>query len=452
MAGDTVDSSEQFGSIVRPMSRLRSLFADTRPLENPDFRRLWIANIVTMIGAQLSVVAVPAQIYQITMSSAYVGLTGVFGLVPLIVFGLWGGALADVMDRRKLLMLTTSGMIITSALFWAQAALGLNNVWLVLGLFSVQQACFAVNQPTRAAVVPRLISPNQLPAANSLNMTVFQFGGIAGPLVGGALIPVIGLSWLYLVDTFCLLATIWAVLKLPPLPPDRDPESGPARVPGLRSVLEGFAYLRNHKVLLMSFVVDLIAMVFGMPRALFPQIAHESFGGPTAGGLAFALLFAAIPAGAVLGGVFSGWVSRVEHQGRAVVISIIAWGVAMTGFGAAIFLTDPTDPGRTSLMLTLATVMLVLGGAADMASAAFRMTMLQDAATDNVRGRLQGVFTVVVAGGPRVADVVHGSTAALVGTAAASAGGGVGVVVGVVIASIAVPAFVRYRVGSTRAL
>lgn len=429
------------------MPSLRSLFADTRPLENPHFRRLWAANIVTMIGAQLSVVAVPAQIYEITRSSAYVGLTGVFGLVPLVVFGLWGGALADAMDRRRLLLFTTAGMIITSALFWVQAALGLNNVWLVLALFSVQQACFAVNQPTRAAVVPRLIPSTQLPAANSLNMTVFQFGGIAGPLVGGALIPIVGLSWLYLVDTFCLLATVWAVLKLPALPPDRGDDEAAVtrrRVPGIRSVLEGFAYLRHHKVLLMSFVVDLIAMVFGMPRALFPQVAHENFGGPLAGGLAFALLFAAIPAGSVMGGIFSGWVSRVQRQGLAVVVCIAVWGLAMVGFGLGIGFADPARPDS---MLVLAVAMLVIGGAADMASAAFRQSMLQDAASDAVRGRLQGVFTVVVAGGPRVADVAHGSVAALAGAAATTAGGGVAVVVGVVLAALLVPAFVRYRVG-----
>ena len=188
--------------------QLRGLMADTRPLTNGHFRRLWFANIVTVIGAQLTVVAVPAQIYQITGSSAYVGLTGLFGLVPLVVFGLYGGALADVMDRRTLLLVTTTGLIATSAAFWLQAALDLDNVWLLLGLFSVQQAFFGVNQPTRSAILPKLVPLDQLPAANSLNMTVFMAGGIAGPLVGGALIPILGYSWLYLVDTITLLATL----------------------------------------------------------------------------------------------------------------------------------------------------------------------------------------------------------------------------------------------------
>lgn len=414
--------------------QIRGLFADTTPLRTRPFRRLWQANIITVIGAQLTVVAVPAQIYAITGSSAYVGLTGVFGLVPLIVFGLWGGALADVMDRRTLLIGTTAGLILTSALFWVQAAARMNDVWVLLGLFAVQQAFFAVNQPTRAAILPKLLPPEQLPAANSLSMTVTQAGAIAGPLVGGALIPLVGFSWLYLLDTITLFATLGAVVSLPRLPVE-----GIAGSPGLRSVIDGFRYLRGHPVLLMSFVVDLIAMVFGMPRALFPQIAHESFGGPIEGGPALALLFAALPVGAVLGGVFSGWVTRVRREGLVIVISIVVWGLAIVGLGIAVALA----PGAP--FLALAVLMLAIGGAADMASAAFRTSMLQASASDEVRGRLQGVFIVVVAGGPRVADVLHGSAAAVAGTAVTVAGGGVLVVVLVLLAVLIVPGFLRYR-------
>jgi MFS family permease len=417
--------------------RFEGLFADTRPLRNEHFRRLWVANIVTVIGAQLTVVAVPSQIYALTGSSAYVGLTGVFGLVPLIVFGLWGGALADAMDRRTLLMITTTGLIVTSGCFWLQAALGLENVWLLLCLFAVQQAFFAVNQPTRSAVLPKLLPAYLLPSANSLNMTVFMVGGIAGPLVGGALIPLVGFSWLYLVDTVTLFATLGAVVGLPALPVE-----GVRVAPGLRAVVDGFVYLRGQPVLMMSFVVDLIAMVFGMPRALFPELADVAFGGPSEGGLAFALLFAAIPAGAVVGGVLSGWVSRVERQGLAVVVAVVVWGLAMVGFGVAALLA----PRAPMPFLVVAVLMLAVGGAADMASAAFRMSMLQSAASDEVRGRLQGIFIVIVAGGPRVADVVHGAAAAVTGAAIAAAGGGVLVVVGTVLAALAVPAFVRYRV------
>ena len=416
---------------------MQSFLADTRPLRDAHFRRLWTANIVTVIGAQLTVVAVPAQIYLITGSSAYVGLTGVFGLVPLIVFGLWGGALADVLDRRTLLVATTVGLIATSSLFWVQAALGLDNVWLLLGLFSVQQAFFAVNQPTRSAVIPRLLPTHLLPAANSLNMTVMQAGAIGGPLIAGALIPVFGFQWLYLIDMLTLVPTLSAVLSLPRLPIE-----GTTGTLGIGAVIDGFRYLGGQPVLLMSFLVDIIAMVFGMPRALFPEMAQLDFGGPAGGGFAFALLFAGIPIGAVLGGIFSGWVSRIERQGLAVLACVIVWGLAMTGFGVAVAAADLAR----GPFLVLATSMLVVGGAADMASAAFRTSMLQSAAADDVRGRLQGVFTVVVVGGPRIADVAPGTVAAGAGAAATAAGGGILVVVATVLAALAFPAFVRYRI------
>lgn len=417
-------------------SSLRGLFADVRPLQSPHFRRLWLANIVTVIGAQLTVVAVPAQAYSITGSSGMVGLTGVFGLVPLIVFGLWGGALADHMDRRRLLEITTLGLVVTSALFWVQAFMGLNNVWVLLGLFSLQQAFFAVNQPTRTAILPKIISGDQLPAASALNMTVMSAGAIAGPLVGGALIPIVGYSWLYFLDALTLFATLYAVWKLPPLPVDR-----PMGQPGLRAVVDGLVYLGAHKILLVSFVVDLIAMIFGMPRALFPEMAHVSFGGPAEGGLEFALLYAAMPLGAVLGGVFGGWVSRVSRQGLAVLWAIAIWGAAMAIMGLAVGLA----PHASRLMLGLALGMLVIGGAADMASAAFRQTILLNSADDAVRGRLQGVFIVVVAGGPRIADVVHGGASEAVGPAWATGGGGLLVLVGIALCALVFTSFRRYR-------
>ncbi|MGY0388403.1 MFS transporter [Nocardioides sp. WG-D5] len=422
-------------------AKLKGAVADTRPLQEPHFRRLWTAGIVTMIGAQLTVVAVPAQIYADTGSSAYVGLTGVFGLVPLIVFGLYGGALADHFDRRTILMVSTTGLIVTSALFWLQSALGNTNVWALLCLFSVQQAFFAVNQPTRNSLLPKILPAHLLPAANSLNMTVFQAGAIAGPLVAGVMLPFTGFTWLYAIDTVTLFATLYAVVLLPRIPV----EGAGSKVPGLRSVWDGFAYLRHQPVLLMSFVVDLIAMVFAMPRALFPQIAHESFGGPSEGGIAFALLFAAIPAGAVIGGIFSGWVSRIEAQGRVVMWCIAVWALGITLFGLTVTFADHF----TALMLGLGVLFMMVAGAADVASAAIRMSILQSAADDNVRGRLQGVFTVVVAGGPRVADVLHGGAAAVVGTAIATTGGGLLNLLGIALCALLVPSFLAYRVNRT---
>ena len=415
------------------------LFADTTPLRTLDFRRLWLAGIVTVIGGNLTIFAVPVQLYALTQNSAYVGLAGLFALVPLIVFGLWGGAWADAMDRRLLLIITSCGLAVASVLLWLQSALELNNVWVVLCLLSFQQAFYAVNSPTRSAAIPRMIPGDQLPAANSLNMTVFQFGAIVGPLLAGVMLRWVDLSTLYLIDAITCVLPIWATFRLTPMPVLSAQKTGQW---GLAAVLDGFRYLAGNRVVLMSFVVDLIAMILGMPRALFPQMAHQSFGGPIEGGTTMALLAASMAVGAVAGGVFSGWLPRIRRQGLAVVVAIVIWGLAVAGFGVASWLAH----GSAHMWLWIALAFLAIGGAADMVSSAFRQSILQTAASDDLRGRLQGVFTVVVAGGPRLADALHGAAAAAMGTAVAATGGGVLVVIGVVVAALVVPAFVRYRV------
>ncbi|HEV7975268.1 MFS transporter [Amycolatopsis sp.] len=422
--------STEPGTAPRKSARkvLGSIVVDTRPLKLPAYRRLWVSTAITAVGSQLTAVAVPKQVFDITGSSGFVGLTGAVALVPLLVFGLWGGAIADTVDRRKLLLVTNTGVAVTSAALWLQAFLGLNSVWLVLLLLGVNQAFFAVNMPTRSAVIARLVPVELLPAAISLGATVMQFGAVLGPMAAGALMPVVGLSTLYLVDTVVLTVTLWAVWKLPPLPP----LNGPVRRAGLRDVIDGFRYLATQKILLASFLVDIIAMVFGMPRALFPEMAERTFGDPPGGGPALGWLFAAIPIGALLCGIASGWLSRISRHGVAVTIAVVAWGVAIIGFGL-------------SQSLWLAVVFMALAGAADFVSMVFRSSILQSATTDEMRGRLQGVFTVVVAGGPRIADVTHGWTAAGVGTAASAAGGGFLVIVFVVLAVALLPAFWRYR-------
>ena len=416
------------------------LFADTTPLRSPDFRRLWVAGIPTVIGANLTIFAVPVQIYALTGSSAYVGLAGLFALVPLVVFGLLGGAWADAMDRRTLLIIASCGLAVASVLLWVQAILGA-GVWVVLCLLAMQQAFYAINAPTRSAAIPRMVAAGDLPAANSLNMTVAQFGAIVGPLLAGLLLNWVDLPTLYMIDALTCLIPVWATWRLSPMPPVGAVGAvGESRF-GFAAVLDGFRYLATNTVVLMSFVVDLIAMVLGMPRALFPQIAAVDFGGPVEGGTTMALLAAAMSAGAVAGGVFSGWLPRVDRQGLAIVVAIVVWGAAMAGFGLAVGRAG----GHPGAVLWVALAFLAVGGAADMVSAAFRSTMLQQAASDEVRGRLQGVFIVVVAGGPRLADTVHGAAGALLGTSVAAAGGGVLVVVGVLLAAVAVPAFLGYR-------
>ncbi|WP_191984154.1 MFS transporter [Amycolatopsis eburnea] len=407
---------------------LGRIIVDTRPLKIPAFRRLWLSTVVTAVGTQLTAVAVPKQVFDLTGSSAYVGLTGLVALVPLLVFGLWGGAVADAVDRRKLLFVTNVGVAITSALLWLQAFANFGSVWLVLGLLAVNQAFFAINMPTRGAVVARLVPAELLPSANALNTTMSTFGAVFGPLLAGALIPVLGLSTLYLIDVVALAITLVAVWRLPWIPP----LNGPSRRAGLSDVVDGFKYLAGQKILLASFVADIIAMVFGMPRALIPEMAERTFGDPPGGGPALGWLYAALPLGAMLIGLFSGWLTRIHRQGVAVVVSICAWGAAVAGFGLA-------------HSLWLAVVFMALAGAADMVSAVYRMAILQVATTDEMRGRLQGVFTVVVAGGPRIADLTHGWGAAAFGTTAAATGGGLLVIVLVCAAMFVLPAFWRYR-------
>jgi MFS family permease len=412
------------------VSRLRwgRLVIDTTPLRVPAYRRLWVSTIVTAIGTQLTAVAVPYQIYGITRSSGYVGLAGAVALLPLIVFGLWGGAVADAVDRRRLLLVTNSGISITSLLLWAQAAAGLRSVGAILALLALQQAFFAMNAPARSASIPRLVPRPLLPAANALASTVTQAGQIFGPLLAGATIPVIGLPQLYLVDALALTLMLWAVWRLPPLPP----LNGAARLAGPGTVIDGFRYLAPRKLLLASFLADIVAMVLGMPRALFPEMAVRTFGAGVGSGLALGLLYAAMPAGAFLCGLLSGSYSRIRHHGAAVLIAIAGWGLAITAFGLC-------------RSLWLAVPFLALAGAADMVSMVFRSSILQAEARDEMRGRIQGVQTVVVAGGPRLADLLHGTVGAAAGTTVAVSGGGALVVLGVLVLAALLPGFVRYR-------
>lgn len=418
------------GPTRRLAAVLRGALADTRPLQAPAYRRLFTAGIVTVVGAQLTVVAVPAQIFALTGSSAYVGLTGLFGLVPLVVFGLWGGAIADAVDRRLLLLLTGSGIALTSLALWVCAAGGVGNVWVVLVLFAAQSAFLAVNQPTRSAVIPRLMPAEHVPAANALNMTVVQAGAVAGPLLAGVLIPVVGLPTLYLLDAVALLSTLWATWRLPPVPP--ADVAGRRHRAGMREVVAGFRYAALHKVLLVSFLIDVVAMGFGMPRVVFPEMAERTFGDPRGGGLALGLLFAAIPIGMVVAGLLSGWLHRVRRQGVAVTAAICVWGGGVAAFGL-------------TRSLWLAVLCLAVAGAGDLVSSVYRSSMLQTVATDEMRGRMQGVFIVVVAGGPRLADLWHGPAAASFGPGPAATAGGVAVIVGALLVVARYREFWRFR-------
>ncbi|MGR3937445.1 MFS transporter [Streptomyces sp. BRA346] len=418
-----------------PKTGWRRWVMDTRPLRHRPFRRLWTSTTVTAVGSQLTAVAVPKQIYDITGSSAWVGYASFAGLLPLVVFALWGGVVADRMDRRTLMLVTNAGIAVTSLLFWAQSFAGLDSVLLLIVLLAAQQGFFGMNSPARNASIARLVPADELPAAGALQSTVAQTGMIVGPLLAGALIPVLGLPVLYLADAIALCVALWAVWRLPAMPPLKDlkylKNSGGGRSrAGWRDVVDGFRYITAHRVLLLSFLADIIAMVFGMPRALFPQLASHTYA-PWGEGFALGLLFAAIPLGAVAGGLLSGTFSRARRHGLMVIVAVVAWGVAISGVGL-------------SSSLWWAAVFLAVAGVADMVSMVFRGAILQSAATDDMRGRMQGVFTVVVAGGPRIADLLHGTAGSLIGPRAAVAAGGLLVAVAMLGLAVAVPDFRRY--------
>ena len=403
---------------------------DTRPLRYPAFRRLWIGQTVSATGFQLTAVAISVQVYDLTRSSLWVGLLGPANLVPLIVFGLWGGAVADAVDRRRLLILSSLVTWAATLGLLAQSLLHTGSVMLIIGLVVVQSVGFAISSPTRSAVIPRLFTTVLVPAANTLTFTALQLATFVGPVMAGVVIGHGGYAVAYGIDAVLFTVGLYAAVRLPSLPPI----GGEIRRPGMRSVVEGLGFLLTRPVLMMSFVVDIIAMGVGMPRALFPEVAVTRFGGEAAVGW----LVAAIAIGAVAGGLVSGWIGRIRRQGIALIAVIVVWGLGVAAAGLA---------GS----LWLAVLLLAVAGAADLVSAVFRQTILQTYAPDEMRGRLQGVFTVVVAGGPRLGDLRAGVTASFAGATASWTGGGLVCAILVVVIGLAVPSFRRYTT-ATRAV
>lgn len=391
---------------------------------SPAYRRLLIGQVVSQSGTQLTVVALPVQVFAITGSSFSVGLLGLVSFVPLLIGGLYGGAIADSMDRRRLAMLTSTGLAASSGLLVAQAVTHLHSVAVLYALAGVQSLLAGVDSPARTAIIPRLVPVHDLPAAGALSYAGMTLATTVGPLLAGLLIAGPGLGITYGVDTLTFAAAFIAVFRLPALAPE-----GGGRKASSASVLEGLRFLRTQPVVTMTFAVDLVAMIFGMPRALFPALAAHRFGG---GARTVGYLYAALAAGGFIGTVFGGWFSRVRRQGLAVLVAVAAWGAAVVGFG----LLDSLIP---------ALIVLTVSGAADAISAVFRGVILQTATPDAMRGRLQGVFIVVVSGGPRLGDLESGAAASIFSLPAAVISGGIAVLVGVAVLAAAVPSFRRFR-------
>jgi MFS family permease len=395
--------------------------ADTRPLANRLYRILLIGQGTAFIGSMLTQVAVPVQVYAISQSSLLVGMVGLVGLVPLVVFGLYGGAIADAMDRRVLYLVSSLITWAVTLALLAQTLAGLDSIPLILALVAVQAGAFAVSSSARGAIIPRIVSADLVPSANTLSFTVGNLGQVIGPLIAGVLVvQTHGFAYAYGIDAVLFTAALYSALRLPPIKP-----TGDLAKPGFRSVLDGLAFIARRPVLIMSFGVDIAAMVLAMPRSLFPQVADERFHGSVG------LLYAAIPIGSLLAGISGGWISRVRRQGVALTGAVVAWGSAVAVSGLA-------------HRLWVAVVLLAVAGAADLVSAIFRQTILQVYAPDQMRGRMQGVFIAVVAGGPRLGDLRAGLMASLTTATISWVGGGVACVVVVIIAAPLARPFWRY--------
>ncbi len=418
------------------------LFADITPLrESLPFRRLWIGNGLSSIGTQLTVVAVSLEVYYLTGSTLAVGMLGLVALIPLVLAGLYGGAIADTHDRRTVALWSSTVLWLVTVCIAAQAWMGLGSVWILYALIAIQSAAAGVNGSARSAIVPRLVRLELLPAANALSMIVMGLGTTVGPLLAGVLVANVGYAWTYSVDVLTFTASLWALFRLPPLPPLPLAGGAVMKRAGLRSVLEGFAFLGSRKNVRMTFLVDMCAMVFALPRALLPAIGAVWLGGgdQTAG-----LLLAAIAAGSFLAALFSGPLGHVRRQGLAVVWSITIWGGAVAALGGSVLAGGRTDDGAVSPWLVAAVFALVVAGMADSISSVFRSTILQAATPDHLRGRLQGIFVVVVTGGPRMGDVFSGATGSWLGEGWAAVVGGLLCIAAVWALAMWQSGFIRY--------
>ena len=419
------------------------LLLDITPLRvSPAYRRLWLGNTLAYVGTQLTLVAVSLEVFALTGSSFAVGLLGLAALVPLVVAGLYGGAIADRHDRRRVALTSSAVMWLTTVGIAAQAWAGLESVPVLYALVALHSGASGINQPTRGAIIPALVGLPLVPAANALNMMTFSVALMVGPVLGGVLVAAVGYAWTYSIDVVTFLAALYAVWRLPSLPPQRAAAASGARG-GLASVVEGLRFLGSRPNLRMTFLADIVAMTTAFPRALLPAIGAVVLGG---GEAAVGVLLAAMAAGAFLAGLFSAPFTRLHAQGWGVYVSILVWGAAVAAFGGVVWWAQSLPDGdpRLTLAFALAALCMAVGGAADSLSGVFRGSILQSATPDHLRGRLQGVFVVVVAGGPRLGELITGGASVGLGEGPTLLAGGVLCMLGVTALMRWEPGFLRY--------
>lgn len=405
---------------------------DITPLRRfPQYRRLWLGYAVRLLGSQLTTTAVTYQVFIISHhSNLDVGFISLAQLAPAILAPMAGGAIADAMDRRKLLVITAICMAVCTV------GLALNSLghhprlWPLFVLAAAIQAFNGIDAPTRTAVQMTLVDKDSFVSANVLRQMLGQISQVAGPAIAGVLIAVFAsnIDWVYWIDVLSTLAAIQAVVRLPPLPPH-----GGGRKFSLASIVEGFTFLKGRQVIQACFFADLSATVLGLPVSLFPYMAIVHFHGNAR---TFGVLSACPGIGALLGSLFSGWTSRVVHQGQAVLISIAVWGFALAAFGVVPY-------------FALGCVLVAVAGWADCVSATFRNTIIQVEAPDKLRGRLSSISTAVVQGGPRLGNVEGSLVAAVSSAPIAIVSGGLGCVAGVLLIARFMPKFARYSLSES---
>ena len=416
------------------------LLLDLTPLRsNAAYRRLYAGFTLSNVGSQLAVVAIGLQVYDLTRSTAAVGVVGLCALVPLVVMGLYGGTLIDHFDRRRVGLVAQSVAFASSILCALQAWLGNTQVWVLYALVALWNGAFAVSSPARTSIYPRILTREQLPAANALSVFAMNGAMTVGPLMAGFLVDWGGFKWAYTTDAVITTAALWGLAKLPPLPPEPPEEGRAATRPGLRSVLDGFTFLATRPNVRMTFVADICAMLLAQPRVLFPAAGAVIFGG---GATTVGALSAAAAVGGIAAMFFSGRLGHVRRQGLAILVSVAGWGAAIAGFGGAMLAAGGVLSRGAALWVGL--VAMAVAGGSDSVSAVFRTTILQSATPDHLRGRLQGVFIVVVAGGPRLGELAGGLLSSGIGESLTAVVGGIACVVAITVLGRLQPGFVRY--------
>jgi len=408
---------------------MKRVFVDVSPLrESRDFRVIWLSQLLSWTGRQIVIVAVPYQIYVLTRSSLAVGLVGASQLVPIIVAGLYGGALADRLDRRQVQLVGKTLLATGSLALVLGATAHRTPVGFIYAVAALTAGISAVDQAARSATVPRLVPRHLLSSAISLSQITFQAAAVVGPAAAGLVIGTVGVSWAYAIDVVTFLPALVLIWQLAPQPPqDRD-----SVLIGLRTPADALRYVRRNRLVFGLFSSDLVAMIFGMPTAVFPALALSVF---RFGATGLGLMYAAPAAGALLGAVFSGWLQRVSRQGLAIFVAIAVWGLAIAGFGLV---------GKT---LWIGLPLLAAAGGADMVSAIFRSTVLQLSIPDSMRGRMSAFHSMVTTTGPRLGDLEAGAVAALFNPIFSVVSGGILCVAGIALLATLLPEMRHQRAG-----